>query len=87
MYYTVQLIQQTFYKNLTGRGHEKSRISAASEAFNAWLYSVTTVENPYCYTQATDVEQEVNGLMTPDRKFKISPEKIRKINEKTTAFH
>ena len=41
----------------------------------------------YCYTQATDVEQEVNGLMTPDRKFKISPEKIRKINEKTTAFH
>ena len=46
MYYTVQLIQQTFYKNLTGRGHEKSRISAASEAFNAWLYSVTTVENP-----------------------------------------
>ena len=36
----------------------------------------------YCYTQVTDVQQEVNGLMTPDRQFKIEPEIIAKINLK-----
>lgn len=60
MYYTVQLIQQTFYKNLTGRGHEKSRISAASEAFNAWLYSVTTVENPDAYKLTISVAKNID---------------------------
>jgi hypothetical protein len=33
-----------------------------------------------CYTQLTDVEQEINGLMTYDRKPKFPPEKIREIN-------
>lgn len=32
-----------------------------------------------CYTQLTDVQQEVNGLMTPDRKTKVKPETIRRI--------
>lgn len=36
----------------------------------------------YCYTQVTDVEQEINGLMTPNRKFKADPDKIREINLK-----
>lgn len=35
----------------------------------------------FCYTQVSDVQQEVNGLMTIDRKFKVDPDKIRKINE------
>ena len=34
----------------------------------------------YVYTQLTDVEQEINGLMTYDRQFKVPPEKIREIN-------
>jgi beta-galactosidase/beta-glucuronidase len=34
-----------------------------------------------CYTQFTDVEQEVNGLLTDDRKFKIDPSIIREIND------
>ncbi len=34
-----------------------------------------------CYTQLTDVEQEVNGLMTFDRKFKIDPSIIKEIND------
>lgn len=33
----------------------------------------------YCYTQLTDVEQEVNGLLTYDRKVKVAPEKLAKI--------
>lgn len=35
----------------------------------------------YCYTQLTDVEQEINGLLTYDRVPKIPLEAIRKINE------
>jgi hypothetical protein len=33
----------------------------------------------FCYTQLTDVEQEVNGLLTYDRKPKAPLEKIREI--------
>lgn len=33
-----------------------------------------------CYTQLTDVEQEINGLMTYDRKPKFSSEAMRQIN-------
>ena len=34
----------------------------------------------YCYTQLTDVMQEVNGLMTADRRVKVDPEKIKIVN-------
>ena len=33
-----------------------------------------------CYTQLYDVEQEVNGLMTYDRRLKFDPKAIREIN-------
>ncbi len=33
-----------------------------------------------CYTQLTDVEQEVNGLMTYDRKLKFDAKAVREIN-------
>ena len=36
----------------------------------------------YCYTQVTDVQQEINGLMDADRNFKVDPEIIKKINLK-----
>ena len=35
----------------------------------------------FCYTQLTDVEQEINGLLTYDRKPKVDPAIIRRINE------
>ncbi|HEX5705895.1 MAG TPA: glycoside hydrolase family 2 TIM barrel-domain containing protein [Pyrinomonadaceae bacterium] len=35
----------------------------------------------YCYTQLTDVEQEINGLMTYDRRPKAAPEEFRRIFE------
>lgn len=34
----------------------------------------------FCYTQVTDVEQEINGLLTYDRKYKIDPAIIKAIN-------
>ncbi|ADU29314.1 glycoside hydrolase family 2 protein [Evansella cellulosilytica] len=35
----------------------------------------------FCYTQLTDVEQEINGLLTYDRKPKIDLDIIKQINE------
>ena len=33
----------------------------------------------YCYTQLTDVQQEINGLMTAERKYKVDPNIIKDI--------
>lgn len=33
----------------------------------------------FCYTQLTDVMQEVNGLLTEERAWKLAPEKLREI--------
>lgn len=40
----------------------------------------------FCYTQLYDVEQEVNGLYTYDRKPKFDPEIIRRINSRKAAI-
>ena len=40
----------------------------------------------FCYTQLTDVEQEVNGLYTYDRRPKFDPERIRRINTRPAAI-
>lgn len=40
----------------------------------------------FCYTQVSDVQQEINGLMDMDRNFKVEPEVIKGINERKTGF-
>ncbi|MBQ9545465.1 MAG: beta-galactosidase, partial [Clostridia bacterium] len=48
------------------------------------------LDNPdimgFCYTQLYDVEQEINGLLTYDRKFKFDPDVIREINSRQAAI-
>ncbi|MDT7807577.1 MAG: hypothetical protein QOJ70_1390 [Acidobacteriota bacterium] len=34
----------------------------------------------FCYTQLTDIEQEINGLLTYDRQPKVSPESVAEIH-------
>ncbi len=50
----------------------------------------TIMDNPYfmgfCYTQLYDIEQEENGLMTYDRKYKFDPQKFREINQAAAAI-
>ena len=45
----------------------------------------------YCYTQVSDVQQEINGLMDMERNFKIDSEIIKEINTRSvgslTAHH
>ncbi|MFN2533407.1 MAG: hypothetical protein ABR555_19150, partial [Pyrinomonadaceae bacterium] len=34
----------------------------------------------FCYTQLTDIEQEINGLLTYDRQPKVNPDRIAEIH-------
>jgi len=34
----------------------------------------------FCYTQLTDIEQEINGLLTYDRRPKLAPESVAQIH-------
>lgn len=62
------------------------------EEFFARLEGLTDalIDNPhifaYCYTQLTDVEQEQNGLLTYDRKFKFPTEKYAAVFAKPAAI-
>ena len=50
----------------------------------------TLLNNPkmigFCYTQLYDIEQEVNGLYTHDRRPKFDPARIREINARRAAY-
>lgn len=43
------------------------------------IYNIPYISG-YCYTQLTDVQQEINGLMDAERKYKIQPDIIKNIN-------
>lgn len=65
---------------------------ASEEAFLARYAGLTDtlLDHPmmfgFCYTQLYDVEQEVNGLYTYDRRAKFDPELIRRINSRKAAI-
>ncbi|MCM3626858.1 beta galactosidase jelly roll domain-containing protein [Paenibacillus glycanilyticus] len=65
---------------------------ASEEAFIARYAGLTDtlLDHPmmfgFCYTQLYDVEQEVNGLYTYDRRAKFDPGLIRRINSRKAAI-
>jgi beta-galactosidase/beta-glucuronidase len=62
-------------------GVEKSRASALERLRGQYKAIAESAFIGICYTQITDVEQEINGLLTYDRKPKFPAEEIRKLNE------
>ncbi|MDR3319275.1 MAG: glycoside hydrolase family 2 [Clostridiales bacterium] len=70
-----------------GRGWGYGKTVENEEEFLKRLAGLTEVVRAvpeicgYCVTQTTDVEQEVNGLLTADRKWKASVEAIKLINK------
>jgi beta-galactosidase/beta-glucuronidase len=76
-----------FRQEATGAANEwgYSGVEPTREAFLKRLESLLKAlrSNPvwagYCYTQLTDVEQEINGLLTADRKPKADPELLKRI--------
>ncbi|GGA34903.1 glycoside hydrolase family 2 protein [Paenibacillus physcomitrellae] len=65
-----------------GYGNQVSSEEAFLERFASIVGAIkaTPYISGFCYTQITDVQQEVNGLLTEDRKPKVPLEKIREIN-------
>lgn len=65
---------------------------ADKEAFIRRFDEITTAVKSlpyvcgYCYTQVSDVQQEINGLLDEERNFKIEPEIIREINERKVGY-
>jgi hypothetical protein len=52
------------------------------ERFESITKAIKSIDSicGYCYTQITDVQQEVNGLLTENREPKVPMETIRRIN-------
>jgi beta-galactosidase/beta-glucuronidase len=77
----------------TGRNWGYVQYKTSEEATNAYIDLAEKLKKliPFCYsaavyTQTTDVESEVNGLMTYDRKvIKLQEDKIRKVNREVCA--
>ena len=69
-----------------GYGGYKTSSQAVMEQYEAFADRLAVFITTGCaaavYTQTTDVEIEVNGLMTYDRVEKIDAERLKKVNEK-----
>jgi beta-galactosidase/beta-glucuronidase len=65
-----------------GYGNQVDSEEAFLERFRSITQAIKDTDYicGYCYTQVTDVQQEVNGLLTEDRKPKIALDKIKAIN-------
>lgn len=83
-------IKWVMAEDATAWGYGKS-VTTEDEFFTR-LEGLTDslLENPhifaYCYTQLTDVEQEQNGLLTYDRRFKFPAEKYSRIFAKKSVI-
>ena len=65
-----------------GYGNQVDSEEAFLERFRKITQAIKETEYicGYCYTQVSDVQQEVNGLLTEDRKPKLPIERIKEIN-------
>ncbi|CAH0121582.1 Beta-glucuronidase [Paenibacillus sp. CECT 9249] len=65
-----------------GYGNQVADEEAFAERFRKITQAIQRTDYicGYCYTQVTDVQQEMNGLLTEDRTPKIPIELIREIN-------
>jgi hypothetical protein len=60
-------------------GVEKNADDAVARMRGQWEAIAKLPIAGICYTQITDVEQEINGLMTYDRKPKADPAEFARI--------
>ncbi len=61
----------------TGAENEEDFLARYGDLMKG-IYATESFQG-FCYTQVSDVQQEVNGLLTADRKAKFSLEKIKKL--------
>jgi beta-galactosidase/beta-glucuronidase len=77
--------------NNTGAGWGYGNKVSTKEDFLQRFDAITTAIKRvaricgYCYTQVTDVQQEINGIMDMDRNFKVDPGALKEINERNVS--
>jgi RNA recognition motif-containing protein len=77
--------------NNSGEGWGYGNKVASKEDYIKRFDSITTAIKKigavcgYCYTQVTDVQQEINGIMDMDRRFKVEPSVLKEINERKVS--
>lgn len=74
------------YKKDNDEGWGYTFASSDEEFINEYKRVLMALKNSnvlvgFCYTQLSDVEQEINGLLTYDRKEKVSSKIIKEIND------
>ncbi len=65
-----------YHDKVTGAEAFFARYQSVTDAIRALPYC-----QGYCYTQLTDVQQETNGLLTPDRQPKIDVDRFRALTK------
>jgi hypothetical protein len=67
-----------------GYGHKVSSKDEYIKRFDAITTAIKRLPSVcgYCYTQVSDVQQEINGIMDPDRRFKVDPPVLKEINQR-----
>jgi len=58
-----------------GKVKDEAAFFARYESLQKAIFEIPYCRG-YCYTQLTDVQQEINGLLTPDRKPKVDVERF-----------
>jgi beta-galactosidase/beta-glucuronidase len=85
--YTLRVPEHTFCDSTYGYRHYKNKEDLTNAIVTTYEKKLLPgIEHGLCatvYTQVSDIEEEINGLMTYDRKIlKVEPDKIKAINEK-----
>lgn len=65
-----------YHEKVTDEDSFFERFQASTDAIKAIPYN-----QGFCYTQLTDVMQEINGLLTPERLPKMDVDRFKKINK------
>ncbi|WP_058308483.1 glycoside hydrolase family 2 protein [Gracilibacillus massiliensis] len=73
------------FKDESGWGYG-NQVASEQEFLDRYKEITDAIKNipyisGYCYTQTTDVQQEINGLLNEDRTPKIAMEKIKEVND------
>jgi beta-galactosidase/beta-glucuronidase len=65
-----------------GYGHKVKTPEEYISRFDAITTAIKKLEriSGFCYTQVSDVQQEINGIMDMERNFKVAPEILKEIN-------
>jgi beta-galactosidase/beta-glucuronidase len=67
-----------------GYGNKVNSREEFIKRFDAITTAIKKIDiiSGYCYTQVSDVQQEINGLLDADRNFKVDPGILKEINER-----